>query len=702
MLQMEVTECGAASLGMVMASYGKFVPLDELRLACGVARDGSTAKNIVLAARDYGMKTKAYRREPERLKSMTFPLIVHWRFYHFLVVEGYRAGSWYLNDPAMGPRVCDEAEFDESFTGVVLEITPGDDFQPGGEREGMVRRLLAAAGNTRAILAYFTVVGLMLLIPTLLVPQLVEKYGNTLAGAAGLGAGAVVGGLVFALFVQGALLWLQGTMSVKLATKITVRLNAAMVFRLLRLPAAYHSQRGAAALSQRAWLIDQLSAAVTALSVTATTGILTSAAAAIALLLINPLAGMTAVILGVVSALVLRHTMRRSRDEAARVVRESVEVGAVMASSLAQIESIKASGAEEGIIVRGVAAENRLLTAMQLIGVRSIWLTLLPALIGGWGTTLLALVGALEVAAGRTSPGGFLAILTLGGIVIAPLAQVAVALDQAQVLRPTLDAIDDVLEAAEDPQFEDRDKDAPRVINGDLKLLNVTFGYNALAPPILVDLDLHIRPGHRVALVGPSGCGKSTTSRLVTGLYQPWAGEILIDDLPRQAHAREVLTDQIALVDQDVSIFSATIRDNVTLWDPSVPDADVWAAIRDAGLGEDIAKRPGGLDGLVSEGGADLSGGQRQRLEIARALVRNPSLLVLDEATSALDPITEQRIDEAIRRRGISCLVIAHRLSTIRDADEILVLDRGRVVERGRHEDLLAQGGKYSDLVGSL
>ena len=702
MLQMEVSECGAASLGMVMASYGKFVSLDELRVACGVARDGSTAKNLVRAAREYGMTAKAYRREPEQLKAMTFPLIVHWRFSHFLVVEGYRAGVWYLNDPAMGPRLCDEEEFNESFTGVVLELTPGDSFQPGGERDSVVRRLLNAASSTREVLVYLAAVGLMLLVPTLLVPQLVEQYGNNLAGDAGLGPAAVVVGLLFALALQAVLLAMQGIMSVRLATKITVRLNTAMVFRLLRLPASYHAQRGAAALSQRAWLIDQLSAGVTALSVTVITGILTTVAATIALSTINLLAGLTALILAVVSALVLRWSMRRSRDQAARMVRESVEVGAVMASSLAQIESIKASGAEEGIITRGVAAENRLLSAMQLMGVRSIWLTLLPALIGGWGTVLLALVGALEVAAGNTTPGGFLAIITLGGIVIAPLAQVAVALEQAQVLRPTLDAIDDVLQTEEDPQFGEDVDEAPRIINGDLKLLNVTFGYSPLAPPNIVDLDMHIRPGHRVALVGPSGCGKSTTSRLVTGLYQPWAGEILIDDLPRAAHAREVLTDQVALVDQDVTIFAGTIRDNVTLWDPSVPDADVWSAIRDAGLGDDIAQRPGGLDGTVAEGGADLSGGQRQRLEIARALVRNPSLLVLDEATSSLDSITEQHIDRAIRARGISCLVIAHRLSTIRDADEILVMDNGRVVERGRHEELLLRGGTYAELVTSL
>lgn len=702
MLQQEVTECGAASLGMVLAHYRRYVPLEELRVACGVARDGSTAKNIVVAARSYGLKPKAYRREPEALKSMTFPLIVHWRFYHFLVVEGYFPGGWYLNDPAMGPRTCDDAEFDEAFTGVAIQLTPGEDFQPGGERRGVLSRLLAAAGNAKALLGYLAFLAVMLIIPTLIVPQLVRQYGNTLAGGPGLFASAVVIGLIAALVVQAALLWVQGSLSVRMATKISVRLNAAMVFRLLRLPASYHAQRGASSLAQRAWLTEQLSTGITALSVTATTGILTASAGAIALLLLDWPAGITAVAIGVTSALVLRWAMRRSRDQAARVVRETVEVGAVMSSSLNQIESIKASGSEEGIITRGIAAQNRLLAAQQLIGLRSIWLTLLPALVAGWGTVLLALVASVEIRSGRISPGTFLAILALGALIIGPLAQVSAALDQAQILRPTLDSIDDVLASAEDPQFSSPpEAEVPTTIIGDLKLVDVTFGYSRLNTPTVAGLNLHIKPGHRVALVGPSGCGKSTASRLVTGLYEPWSGEVLIDDLPRNAHAREVLTDQVALVDQDVNIFAGTIRDNVTLWDPSIPDADVMRAIADAALSEEVAQRPGGLDSVLAEGGKDLSGGQRQRLEIARALVRNPSLLVMDEATSALDPVTEQRIDAAIRRRGIACLVIAHRLSTIRDADEIVVLDKGKTVERGTHEELMTLNGAYARLVSS-
>ena len=687
---------------MVMARYQKFVPLENLRIACGVARDGSTARNIFAAARGYGMKVRAFSREPEKLKELTFPLIIHWRFYHFLVVEGWYPGGWYLNDPAMGPRRCDDKEFDECFTGVVLEITPGDNFVPGGSRPGVLGRLLKAAGNIAPVVTYVGMLALLLLVPTLVVPQLVRLFGNQLSGAAGLAASVAVVGLLMAAGVQAALMWLQGALSVKLATKVSVRLGSAMVYRLLRLPAAFHAQRGAAALTQRAVLADQLSNGVSALTVTAATGILTSAAGAVALVIVDPPTGVLALLIALVAAWAMEWTMKRSRDEAARVVRETVEVGAVMSSSLNQIESIKAAGSEDGMIARGLAAQNRLLEAQQRIGVRSLLLTLLPSVLTGIGTVLIAALGAWRVLQSAISPGTFLAILTLSAVVIAPLTQVVIALDMAQTLRATLDQVDDVLDTAEDPEFSAAPNgELPAVLTGDLRLVNVTFGYSRRSPPVITNLDLHIAPGHRVALVGPSGCGKSTASKLVTGLYGPWSGEVLIDGRPRSAHARDVLTDQIALVDQDVTVFAGTIRDNVTLWDPTVPDEDVRAAIVDAQLGADIARRPGGLDAVLTEGGADLSGGQRQRLEIARALVRNPTVLVMDEATSSLDPLTEQAIDEAVRRRGITCLVIAHRLSTIRDSDEIVVLSKGAVVERGTHDELMSAGGSYAALVGS-
>lgn len=701
-LQMEVTECGAASLGMVMAYYGLFRPIEELRIRLGVARDGATAKSIVQAARSYGMKTHALKREPEQLKDMQFPLIIHWRFYHFLVVEGYYPGGWYLNDPAMGPRTCDDHEFDESFTGVAMEITPGPDFQRAGKRRGVLGRLISAAGTVRPMIIFSIILALLLIVPTILIPTVVQLFGNGLAGLEGIPLEAAILGLLIALVMQVMLLWLQGGLAMRLATKISTRVGAGMVLRLLRLPMSFHAQRGASSLAQRALLIDQMSSAVSAILLSATAGLLLALVALIVLLSLNWACGLVAAAIAVVTAVTVRQSMAKSRDEASRVIREYIEVGAVFASSLSQIEPIKASGTEDGMIARGLAAENRLLDAQQRIGLRSLNLTIMPSILSGVGTVLIAAAAVWQVMSGALAEGGFLAVMALAGVIIAPMTQVILALDQAQTLRATLDQIDDIADAPEDPELTSvPEGEVPATLAGDLRLIDVTFGYSPVGEPTIRNLDLHIPPGRRVALVGPSGCGKSTVSRLVTGLYAPGSGEVLIDGRKRSEHARAVLTDRIALVDQDVTIFSGTLRDNITLWDPSVSDRDVMAALVDAQLDELVATRPGGLDAELTEGGADLSGGQRQRIEIARALARNPVVLVMDEATSALDPVTEQAIDVAIRRRGISCLVIAHRLSTIRDSDEIVVLNHGVVVERGTHAELMAANGPYALLVGS-
>lgn len=701
-LQMEATECGAASLGMVLASYGRHVPLDELRVASGVSRDGATARNVVAAARTYGLEAKAFKREPERLKSMHFPLIVHWKFYHYLVVEGWYPGGWYLNDPGGGPRLCDDAEFDKSFTGVTMQLTPGPDFTPGGKRKGVAGRLLHAAGKAGPAIAAALLVGLLLLVPTMIIPQIMNLYGTELGGGVGLTATAALLGLIIALGVQTALAGLQGVLSIRLSTKISLRLSAAVVQRLLNLPASFHAQRGASSSTQRALLIDAMSTGVSALTMSFGSAVLTCAAAEIVLLLVDRPVGIVGLITVVVTGLVLRRSITKAENESAKVVVETVEVGTVMASALMQIESIKASGSEDGIIARGVAAQNRLLEANQRMDLRLLGMSIYPELLIGVGNIAITGVAMLEVVNGKLAPGMLLAVIALSGVLLGPVTQIVMSLAMAQVLRPTLDQVDDVLSAETDDDLDPgTGEPAPGSLRGEFEAKQVTFGYSRLGPPVITALDLHLRPGERVALVGPSGSGKSTISRLATGLYRPWSGEILVDGRARNRHAPQVLVDGIALVDQDVMIFSGTLRDNVTLWDASIPDVDVLRALEDAQLADDVAKRPGGLDAVLSENGSDLSGGQRQRLEIARALARRPSLLVLDEATSSLDPSTELLIDHAIRRRGISCLVIAHRLSTIRDSDEIVVLDKGVVVERGKHDQLMALDGAYAELVNS-
>lgn len=455
-------------------------------------------------------------------------------------------------------------------------------------------------------------------------------------------------------------------------------------------------------MAQRASLIDSTSSGVSALALTMTSGILTSLIATVILLIVEPVTGVVAIGVAIGTGVIVQRTALRARHDAARTITEKVAVGAATAAVLAQFDSIKASGLEDGMIARVVATHNQLLEADQDFGVLRLRLGLLPPALTGIGMIGITGVTMFQVVLGQLPPGSVLAVIALTAILIAPVGQVVDALDQFHLLEASLDQIGEIMEADLEDDYAGNDAPtAPASLRGDLRLDDVTFGYNELATPVIKNLMLHLEPGGRVALVGKSGCGKSTIARLVAGLYRPWSGNILIDGLTRSQHAPHVLTDAMALVDQDVAIFAGTIRENVTLWDDTIPDVDVLAALADAQLAEDVAARPGGLDGMLSEGGSDLSGGQQQRLEIARALVRRPALLVMDEATNALDPQTERLVDEAIRRRGIACLVVAHRLSTIRDSDQILVLEDGRVVESGTHADLAIEGSLYLRVVES-
>ncbi len=702
-LQMESNESGAACLGMILGAHERFVDLDELCLQCGVTSgEGATVQSIARAAEHYGLDATIGTYEPEDLAKLTLPFIANWRFHHDVVVEGWRPGHWYLNDPARGPWVCTDEEFDDAFTGLVIEAVPTSDFEPGGEREKSLRRLVSISGNIGPALVVVIVITLLLIVPTVLIPQVMSLYGAELSGLVGISAFTAVVGLVIAMLVQTGLLALQGALAIRVATKVSVRLGASIVHQLLRLPASFHMQRGASSIAQRASLIDSTSDGVSALALTMTAGVLTSVIATLILVFIEPLTGFAAILVALATGLFVHRTAKRAQHTAARTVTEGVALGAAAAASLAQIDSIKASGWEDGVIARVVATQNRLLEADQDFGVLRLRLGMLPPALTGIGMIGITGVTMLQVVLGNLPASSVLAVIALTAIIIAPVAPVVEALDKFHVLEASLDQIDEIIEAHLENRYDEDDPaPAPSTLHGGLELRDVTFGYNELAPPLIRDLDIRIDPGGRVALIGRSGCGKSTVARLVAGLFEPWAGEILIDGLGRNRHAPQVLTDGIALIDQDVAIFDGTLRENVTLWDPTVPDVDIMAALSDAQLADDVAQWPGGLDARLSEGGSDLSGGQQQRLEIARALVRRPALLIMDEATSAIDTQTERLIDEAIRRRGTSCLVIAHRLSTVRNSDEILVLDKGTVTERGTHDQLMALGGGYSKVVES-
>jgi len=702
-VQQEAVECGAAALAIVLGHYGKIVPLEELRVACGVSRDGAKAANILKAARSYGLEASGMRTEVNGLAKSPLPAIVFWNFNHFLVVEGAGPRGVWVNDPAQGPRRVSWEEFDRSFTGVTLEVKPGPDFEPGGTRPRLVGALASRLSRVSpaAPLALCVVAGLALSIPGLIVPAFLKIFVDLVLGQNQRNlVTPLVLGLVAAAVAQAGLTWLQQVTLVRLSTKLSLSMSTRFVRHMLRLPVGFFFQRFAGHLVARVALNDQVASLLSSQLATTILSLVSATVYAVAMLLIDPVLGGVAIALGAVNVVALRAVSRRRRDVSVVLVSETAKLSAISFAGIQAIETIKASGSEDDFFARWSGQQAKVLNGRQELGVATQALSTIPVLLASLSAAAIVSLGALQVLDGDLSVGSLLAIQSLAVSFAVPIQSLVTLGETLQEAEGSLASLDDVLRFPPDEgNGRLAPEDGPAQLSGRLELEEITFGYSPLDPPLIDRLSLVIEPGHRVAIVGPTGSGKSTVARLATGIYRPWSGRILLDGVPRQELPPDLVAGAVSLVDQEIHLFEGTIRDNVSLWDPTIPERSVVRAARDAAIHEDISRRSGAYDRLVEEGGRDWSGGQRQRLEIARALATDPALLVLDEATSALDPVVEREIDEGLRARGCACLIVAHRLSTIRDCDEIVVLDGGRVAQRGTHEQLMAEGGLYAELV---
>ena len=709
-LQMESVECGAAALSIVLGYYGKRIALERLRVECGVSRDGSKASNLVKAARHLGMNANGYKREPHELLTMRLPLIVFWNFNHFLVVEGFGSGKVFLNDPASGPRTVTTQEFDESFTGVVLELEPGPDFVPGGDDPSILNALRRRLRGSHLSLFFLVLIGLLLVVPGMLVPVFTKVFiDDYLIAGHENWIRPLLLGMGFTAVARGVLSWLQGHVLNRLRTRLAIGMSGQFVWHVLRLPMTFFTQRSAGEVSNRIGINQRVAALMTGDVAEGVLAVMMVALYAFLMLLFDTVLTVVTVLIAMLNLAVLRMAARRRADGSLRAQIEGGKLAGVSVNGLRSIETLKAAGNEDDFFSKWAGHHAKALNAQQSLATSSLGLGMVPGWLGGISTVFILTYGGLMVMQGHLTIGVLVAFQSLAASFMAPFNRLMNLGGQVQEMAGAMKRLEDVLnhplDSAHSPAASQTSTetgfDLPR-LEGELELRNITFGFSPLDPPLIENFNLRLAPGMRVALVGSSGCGKSTLSKLVTGLYQPWSGEILFDGKPRTAINPQVLHQSLAMVDQDMVVFEGTLRDNLTLWDDSIPERQMVQAARDAHIHEVIAARAGGYESSVQEGGVNFSGGQLQRLEIARALVRNPAILVLDEATSALDPVSEQIVEGNLRRRGCTALIVAHRLSTIRDCDEIIVLERGKVVQRGTHESLKDIEGPYRLLMGEL
>ncbi|HEU4560658.1 MAG TPA: NHLP family bacteriocin export ABC transporter peptidase/permease/ATPase subunit [Longimicrobium sp.] len=722
-LQMEAVECGAASLAMILAHHGRRVPLEEVRVACGVSRDGSKASNVLKAARGYGLDAKGYKKEPRDLRVMCPPSILHWNFAHFLVLEGFGKGVVYLNDPSHGPRTVSDAEFDESFTGVVLTFAPGPDFEKGGEGRNVVASLRRRLAGSHAGLLFIVLAGLGLVFPGLLVPTFARVFvDDVLVKGMHDWGGSLLAAMGATLLVLAALTALQQRYLLRLETKLALSTSARFFWHVLHLPMAFFTQRFPGEIASRVGINDRVAQLLSGDLATTFVSMVVVAFYAALMVQYDRVLTVIAVTTAILNVVALRMVAVRRQAMYMRLVQDRGKAMGTAMGGLVTIENLKATGSESDFFSRWAGYYAKITNAQQELGFADQLLAAVPPFLMAVSTTSLLWLGGLRVMNGEMSMGMLVAFQALMLAFLGPV-NVAVSLgNTAQEVASDMERLDDVLrskasvpsvspppsartgqdgetgdEAADDDALDEMEV-RPK-LSGALELSRLSFGYSRLEPALIQDFSLSLKPGSRVALVGGSGSGKSTVARLVSGLYEPWAGEILLDGVPRDRVPREVLSGSLAAVDQDVFMFEGTIADNLTMWDPTVPEAEMVEAARDACIHDDVTARAGGYLGKMEEGGRNFSGGQRQRIEIARALAARPTLLVLDEATSALDPSTEKEIDDNLRRRGCTCLIVAHRLSTIRDCDEIVVMEQGKIVQRGTHDTLKEEPGLYRQLI---
>lgn len=703
-MQLEALECGAACLCMILAYYNKWIPLDQVREDCGVSRDGSKAKNMLKAARFYGLDAKGYRYEPDELKANgSFPCIIHWNFNHFVVLNGFRGNRAYINDPAKGTYSVSMEQFDEAFTGICLQFDTTDDFNPSGKPKSMLEFAAKRLKGTREAIVFTIITGVIAAMLGFVSPVFSRVFLDHLLN--GIDADWLTSFLILLAAVNIVQILVSGLKAVYLLRingKMAAMGNASYMWKILKMPTKFFSQRMAGDIQGRQ--VDNASIAETLIGTFAPLILNTVMMIFYLVVMVRFSVAMTVIGLASIflNALVSAYISKKRINITRVSLRDSAKLSSATVSGIEMIETIKASGAENGYFKKWTGYQASVNTQQVKFIKMNQYLGMIPQFVSSLANNLVLFLGVWLTMQGKFTVGMVMAFQGFLNSFMSPAMTIVSAGQTLQEMRTKMDRVDDVMEYPKEELFKEGEITGDmQKLTGNIELKNVVFGYSTFDEPIIKDFSINIPLGKSVAIVGESGCGKSTISKLIAGLYKPWSGEILFDDKPLNQIPQNIFRGSLAVVDQDIILFEDTIANNIKLWDSSIEDFEMILAANDAQIHEDIMQRPRGYQYKLIEGGKNLSGGQRQRIEIARALAQDPTIIVLDEATNALDAKTEYDVVNAIRNRGITCIIIAHRLSTIRSCDEIIVMQNGEIKNRGTHDELMQDSSIYRSLVSS-
>ncbi|WP_044956969.1 NHLP family bacteriocin export ABC transporter peptidase/permease/ATPase subunit [Butyrivibrio sp. LC3010] len=705
-MQMEALECGAACLCMVMAYYNMWIPLEQMRVDCGVSRDGSNAKYILTAARKYGFEAKGFRYEIDEIKEAgLFPCIIHWNFDHFVVLNGFRNGFAYINDPARGEVKITMDEFDNSFTGVCLRIIPGENFVPGGNKKSIIAYAAKRLKGAKKAILLVALTGIISYMIEVINPVMTRVFmDRLLTGINRSWLNPFIAIMVVLAVLQIISEFISKIYFLKINGKLASIGATTYMWKVLRLPIEFFSQRMAGDIIMREEVNEYIAA--TLVDTVAPLFLNTIMMLVYLVVMLRFSVGLTFIgILTIVINLLVASYISQKRINLTRVqMRDEGKLLSATISGIEMAETIKSSGAENGFFQKWAGYQASVQAQNVKYSTLDAYLGVIPPLLADIANYLVLTLGVFLTMRGDFTVGMIIAFQGFLSLFMQPANMLITSGQSILEMRTDMERVSDVMEYPEDDVFkeetiEDIEDGTFSKLTGAIEIKNLSFGYSRLKEPLIKDFSLSVKPGQRIALVGKSGCGKSTIAGLISGLYKPWSGDIRFDGKSINEIQTSVFKGSVAVAAQDIGLFEDTIENNIKMWDESIEDFEMILAARDAGIHEKIISRPSSYRSRLLEGGKDMSGGEKQRLEIARVLARDPSIIILDEATSALDAKTEYEVVKAIKNRGLTCIVVAHRLSTIRDCDDILVMDNGVVVERGTHEELMKLNGFYKDLV---